>query len=331
MTPDAATQIRWGVGAAILAVALVAILALIPDPFFRQRVIATTLDDVEGVSPGVQVYFRGAPIGQVRSVELDGPSRTFAVHMGVAKDWRPSPCAFATVAAANPLTAPRIELVALETATAQCANARRAYGCDSIAGPTTSDAIAGCRRPADLFETASIAIGEAAAVARTANAMAQRLSTMLQGDGSGSAVDMAKVARNATETLAALNSLSTQLDRSFRPGQGDIALTLSHVRKATGRASEIDVAALNGILRETQAMVAQNQTSIAGLLAEGKGSASEARMILEGASASLIATSANLERTSASLGNLSERLAGDPTFAIRGQRYADPPPPGGKK
>ena len=126
MTPDAATQIRWGVGAAILAVALVAILALVPDPFFRQRVIATTLDDVEGVSPGVQVYFRGAPIGQVRSVELDGPSRTFAVHMGVAKDWRPSPCAFATVAAANPLTAPRIELVALETATAQCANARRA-------------------------------------------------------------------------------------------------------------------------------------------------------------------------------------------------------------
>jgi hypothetical protein len=67
------------------------------------------------------------------------------------------------------------------------------------------------------------------------------------------------------------------------------------------------------------------------LLAEGKGSASEARMILEGASASLIATSANLERTSASLGNLSERLAGDPTFAIRGQRYADPPPPGGQK
>ena len=235
------------------------------------------------------------------------------------------------VAAANPLTAPRIELVALETATAQCANARRAYGCDPVAGPQRADAIAGCRRPADLFETASVAIGEAAAVARTANAMAQRLSTMLQGDGSGSAVDMAKVARNATETLAALNSLSTQLDRSFRPGQGDIALTLSHVRKATGRASEIDVAALNGILRETQAMVAQNQTSIAGLLAEGKGSASEARMILEGASASLIATSANLERTSASLGNLSERLAGDPTFAIRGQRYADPPPPGGKK
>ena len=219
MTPDAATQIRWGVGAAILAVALVAILALVPDPFFRQRVIATTLDDVEGVSPGVQVYFRGAPIGQVRSVELDGPSRTFAVHMGVAKDWRPSPCAFATVAAANPLTAPRIELVALETATAQCANARRAYGCDPVAGPQRADAIAGCRRPADLFETASVAIGEAAAVARTANAMAQRLSTMLQGDGSGSAVDMAKVARNATETLAALNSLSTQLDRSFRPGR----------------------------------------------------------------------------------------------------------------
>ena len=331
MGPDATTQIRWGVGSALVAVALVAILALVPDPFFRQQVIATTLDDVEGVSPGVQVYFRGAPIGQVRSVALDGPSRTFAVQMGVDKGWRASPCAFATVSSANPLTAPRIELVALETAWAQCPVARLAHGCDPVATADRSDAIAGCRRAPDLFETASLAIGEAAAVARTANAMAQKLATMLQGDGSGSAVDMAQVARNATQTLAALNSLSTQLDRSFTPGQGDIAMTLSHVRKATGRASEIDVGALNGILRETQAMVAQNQASIAGLLAEGKGSASEARMILEGASASLIATSANLERTSASLGSLSERLAGDPTYAIRGRRYADPPPPGGTK
>lgn len=329
MTPDSTTQIRWGLGAALLALGVVAILALVPDPFFRQRVIATTLDDVEGVSPGVQVYFRGAPIGAVRSIDLNRQSRTFAVAMGIDRKWQPSACSFATVASANPLTAPRIELVALETGSAQCAAARRAYGCDPVPDRDAAGALPGCRRPADLFETAALAIGEAANVARTANAMAQKLSGMLQGDGS--AVDMAQVARNATQTLSALNSLSTQLDRSFTPGRGDIALTLSHVRQATGRASEIDVAALNGILRETQTLVTQNQASIAGLLAAGKSSAGEVRGILEGASASLVATSANLERTSSSLGVLSERLAGDPTYAIRGQRYADPPPPGGTK
>lgn len=329
MTPDSTTQIRWGLGAALLALGVVAILALVPDPFFRQRVIATTLDDVEGVSPGVQVYFRGAPIGAVRSIDLDRQSRTFAVAMGIDRKWQPSACSFATVASANPLTAPRIELVALETGSAQCAAARRAYGCNPVPGRDAAKALPGCRRSADLFETAALAIGEAANVAHTANAMAQKLSGMLQGDGS--AVDMAQVARNATQTLAALNSLSTQLDHSFTPGRGDIALTLSHVRQATGRASEIDVTALNGILRETQSLVVQNQANIAGLLAEGKSSAGEVRILLEGASASLMATSANLERTSSSLGALSERLAGDPTYAIRGQRYVDPPPPEGEK
>lgn len=329
MTPDSTTQIRWGLGAALLALGVVAILALVPDPFFRQRVIATTLDDVEGVSPGVQVYFRGAPVGAVRSIDLNRQSRTFAVAMGIDRKWQPSACSFATVASANPLTAPRIELVALETGHAQCSAARQAYGCDPVPGREAAGALPGCRRPADLFETAALAIGEAANVARTANAMAQKLSGMLQGDGS--AVGMAQVARNATQTLAALNSLSTQLDRSFTPGRGDIALILSHVRQATGRASEIDVAALNGILRETRSLVAQNQVSIAGLLAEGKSSAGEVRGILEGASASLVATSANLERTSSSLGALSERLAGDPTYAIRGQRYVDPPSPGAEK
>lgn len=336
MTPDPRTQIKWGVGAAILAVAVVAILALVPDPFFQQRVIATTLDDVAGVSPGVQVYFRGAPIGEVRSVDLDGTSRTFAVRMGVQRGWRPSACSFATISSANPFTSPRIELVALEAPAAQCGLARRASGCDAvlaITGAADGQTIAGCRRPADLFETASVAVGEAAAVAKAANGMAQRLQAMLQGSGGkgANAVDMALVARNATQTLAALNSLSGQLDRSFSPGKGDIALTLANMRKVTGRASEVDVGALNGVLRETQSLVAQNQASIAGLLAEGKTSAGEVRMILEGASASLVATSANLERTSASLGSLSERLAGDPTYAIRGQRYADPPAPGESK
>jgi hypothetical protein len=36
--PDAATQIGWGFGTALAA--LVATLAFVPDPFFRQRVFA---------------------------------------------------------------------------------------------------------------------------------------------------------------------------------------------------------------------------------------------------------------------------------------------------
>ena len=334
MGPDPRTQIRWGVGAAVAAITVVAILALVPDPFFRQQVIATTFDDVAGVSPGVQVYFRGAPIGDVRSIALDGPSRTFAVRLGVDRHWTPSACSFATVSSANPFTAPRIELVALETGQGECPAARIAYGCASVPGITSSDpAITGCRRPADLFDTAAAAVAQAAQVARSANGMAQKLQSLLQGSGggTGSAVDMAQVARDATGTLAALNSLSGRLDSSFQPGRGDIALTLANVRQATGRASQVDINALNGILRETQALVAQNQASIAGLLTEGKSSAGEVRSILEGASASLVATSANLQRTSESIGTLSEKLAADPTYAIRGQRYADPPAPGETK
>lgn len=331
MTPDPRTQIRWGIGAAVIAVLVVAVLALVPDPFFRQRVVATTFDDVEGVSPGVQVYFRGAPVGAVRSVALDGASRTFAVRLGIARDWQPSACSYATVSSANPFTAPHIELVALESGKDGCTLARIAHGCRPVPAIAAagSPAITGCRRPDDLFDTATAAVAQAAQVATTANAMAQKLASMLQGDSGGaSAVDMAQVARDATGTLAALNSLSGRLDQSFSPGRGDIALTLANVRKATG---DVDVQSLNGILQETRTLVAQNQASIAGLLAEGHNSAGEVRKLLEGASASLVATSANLERTSASIGALSERLAGDPTYAIRGTKYADPPAPGDAK
>lgn len=329
VSPDPKTQIRWGFGTALLALLLILVLAFVPDPFFRQRVYATTLDDVEGVGPGVQVYFRGAPIGEVRSVDLNPESRTFAIRMGLTRKWRASQCSFATVASANPFTAPRIEIVALETAAAQCPAARLASNCEALPiAEMDGPVIVGCRRPADLFQTAAVAVGEAANVARTANEMAQRLQSMLQGEGGDSPIDMAMIARDATSTLAALNSLSVQLDRSFTPGKGDIALTLSNVRRATG---EVDMAALNGILRETRTLVAQNQESVAGLLAEGRSSASEARAMLEGANASLVATSANLDRISDNLGTLTERLADDPTFAIRGQKFRDPPAPGGTK
>jgi uncharacterized coiled-coil protein SlyX len=67
------------------------------------------------------------------------------------------------------------------------------------------------------------------------------------------------------------------------------------------------------------------------LLAEGSNSATLAHTTLEGASASLVQASVNLERASANLDTLSERLAADPTYAIRGQKYADPPAPGATK
>lgn len=331
MKPDPKTQIRWGVGSAIAAVLVVAIIALVPDPFFRQNVYPTTLDDVEGITPGVKVFFRGAEVGEVRSIALDPASRNFAVQLGVTKNWRPASCAFATVASANPFTTPRIDLVTLEAKAGACSVARMVAGCDAVPAVAGSGAatITGCKRPDDLFKLATMAVGEAASTARTANEMATRLRDMLQGGGEGGgAVDMATMARNATETLAALNSLSGQLDRSFTPGRGDIAVTLANVRKATGRVSDVDIAALNGILRETQTLVAQNQQSIADLLAETKGTAGQARVMLEGASASLVAASSNLERTSGNLDALTDRLASDPTYILRGQRYVDPPAPG---
>jgi len=332
MEPDSKTRIRWGFGTALAAILVVAVLALVPDPFFRYRVFATALDDVAGVGTGTPVFFRGAKVGEVRSVALDPATRTFAVRLNVLKAWRPSACSYISVASSNPFTAPRIDLVAVETQAALCRTALTAAGCEPLAAvPAQGVPLTGCRRSPDLIQTAAAAIGEAANVARTANQMAQRLQAMMQGTGGGgSAVDMATIARNATGTLAALNSLSVQLDRNLAPGKGDIALTLANVRKMSGRASTIDITALNGILRETRLMVAQNQASIQGLLSQGNAGAGEARAMLQAASASLVSTSTNLERVSDNLGALTERVAADPTFVIRGQRYADPPAPGTK-
>ena len=342
MGPDPRSQIRWGIGACITALLIVALLVFVPDPLFRYRTLTTTLDDVAGVQPGTKIFFRGASVGEVRAVELDPETRAFAVRLSVLKAWRPSACSYVTVAASNPFTAPRIDLAALAVTgpagtppAGQCLQAMASHGCDPVS-PVAGDQpgmITGCRRSPDLIQTATLAVTEAAEVANTANQMAQRLQVMLQGDGSsgGKSVDMATVARNATETLAALNSLSVQLDRSFTPGKGDIALTLGNVRQLTGRAAKLDIASANGLLRETNTLVAKNQASIAALLANGAGTTAQARDMLEGASASLVQTSANLARASANLNGLTERVAADPTFVIRGQRYADPPAPGARK
>lgn len=336
MEPDTSTQIRLGLGACVAALVLVLVLALVPDPFFRQHTYVTRLDNVAGIEPGADIRFRGASIGSVRSVELDPQSRDFTVVLGISRRWRAGSCAQVEVSAANPLIAPSITLVALDVAGPACVAARTASGCDPVPGPERPDrpVLAGCRRQPDLLQAAARAVDEAAGVARTANAMALQLQRTLQGDGKGgtaSGAGMAAIAEKATGTIAALNSLSSKLDQSLTPGRGDVALTLANLRKLSGRASQIDVVQANQILAETRTLIASNQATIAELLKRSAGSAAELHATLEGASASLVETTANLDRISDNLGQLTERLSADPTYALRGQKFADPPPPGGSK
>ncbi len=334
MGPNPQSQIRWGLGVSAAAIVVVAVLALVPDPFFRHRSYATALDDVGGVTPGTPVFFRGAPVGEVTKVALDPASRRFGVDLSIVKSWRPSACDYVIVGAANPLTAPRIELVTLDGPARTCGAALAQAGCSTIA-PVASDgaAIRACRRAPDLIQSAAAAVAQAAGVARTANAMATRLATMLNGSAGGGAspVDMARLARDATGTVAALNSVSSELGRSLAPGRGDIALTLANVRRLSGTAATLDVAAVNGILRDTNAMIARNQETVAAMLADTRGATQQTRTMLEGLSASMVQASANLATVSDDLGTLTERLSGDPTFAIRGSRFADPPAPGAVK
>ena len=78
-------------------------------------------------------------------------------------------------------------------------------------------------------------------------------------------------------------------------------------------------------------MIARNQETVAAMLADTRGATQQTRTMLEGLSASMVQASANLATVSDDLGTLTERLSGDPTFAIRGSRFADPPAPGAVK
>jgi uncharacterized coiled-coil protein SlyX len=336
MEPDTRTQIRLGLGACLVALVVVLVLALVPDPFFRQHTYLTRLDNVAGIEPGADIRFRGASVGSVRSVELDPQSRDFTVILGISRRWQAGECSQVEVSAANPLTAPSITLVSFDARGPACMVSRSASGCDPVALPGHPDrpVLVGCRRQPDLLQAAARAVDEAANVARTANAMALQLKQTLQGDGTGKAasgVGMAAIAEKATGTIAALNSLSSKLDQSLTPGRGDVAVTLANLRKLSGRASQLDVAQANQILAETRSLIASNQASIAELLKRSAGSAAELHSTLEGASASLVEATANLDRISDNLGQLSERLSADPTYALHGQKFADPPAPGGQK
>ena len=327
MGPESRVQIKWGL--AVCALALVLVLAFVPDPFFRTRAIATTLDNVEGIDRGTPVAFRGVVVGEVRSVELDPASRDFRVRLDVRRDWRPSACSFVSASAANPFTPSRIELVAIEpgeaAAPAQCEAAMAAQACAPVPLLQRGEgALAACRRAPDLVTSATLAVADAASVARSANAMTQRLQGMLGNGGAGGA-DMAHIATNATATLAALTSLSGRLDRSFTPGRGDLALTLGNVRQMTGKLATVDVGAVNGLLGNTNGVVTDNRAHVAVLVDQAAKSAAQANQTLEGASASLVEATANLNAMTANLNALTERLAADPTYAVRGRHYADPP------
>lgn len=325
MQAAAATQLRWGVAVALLCAAAILVLALVPDPLGRQRVFVTRFDDVAAVDAGVPVFFRGAEIGSVRAIALEPDRRTFAVRLGLRREWQPSACSFARIAAANPLTAPRVEVVAIEGA-ASCPAALALAGCDPLGAPGGARPLPGCRRAPDMLETAMGAVD-------TMRGLVTRLAAMIPagGKGGGMGVDVAQMAANTSATLAALSGLSARVNDSLAPGRGDVALTLANVRKATGRASEFDMASLNATVGQMQQMVAENRAAVSGLLAETRGSEGDMRALLQQLSGSLAETSANLARASANAATLSDRMSADPTFALHGARLADPPPPGGSK
>ena len=328
MAPGTQAQIRWGVGVCVAALVVVVVVAFVPDPLFRYRTLTTTLDNVAGLDAGTPVAFRGVVVGAVRSVALDPVSRNFRVALNVRRDWQASACSYVSAAAANPFTPPAIELVAIEPAVAagpaQCQAAMAAQDCAPVPGlDAGAGAITGCRRAPDLITSATMAVKQAASVAATANQMAQRLQAML-GSGSGGA-NMAQIADNATQTLAALNSLSDHLDRSFVPGRGDLAVSLGNVRTLTGKMAKVNVAQVDGILQNANGVVADNRTNLAVLVDQAAKSSTHANQLLEGASAQLVEATANLKRMSANMDALSERLAADPTFVLRGQQFKDPP------
>lgn len=333
MQPDIRLQVRIGIGVCVAVLALILVLALVPDPFFRRQTYTTQLDDVAGVAPGTEVYFRGAALGDVRSVALDPASQRFTVRFAVSRDWKPGPCAQVRVSTANPLTPARLTLDSADAApAAACALARTQSGCDPIAlrpglaADTDARPIVACRRAPDLVQAAAAALAEAAGVAKTANALAQQLAVVMQGAEGGKGVAGGMVT-DVAGTLDAVHALSTQIERNLRPGQGDLAVTLGNLRQFSGRAASVDVAAINAMLQETRALVTANQAHVTEMLRSGAGTASQARATLEASSASLVRASTNLERISSNLDALSERAAADPTALLRGQRYADPPPP----
>ena len=110
MRPSSGRQIRLGAGVALAALALVLVLAFVPDPLFQRRLYRTALDDADALAPGMPVFFAGARVGELRRISLGPDGRVFDVRLAVQRGWRPAPCSYVQVVALNPLTAPRLEV-----------------------------------------------------------------------------------------------------------------------------------------------------------------------------------------------------------------------------
>ncbi len=313
MRPSPRVQVVIGLVAAVGTLAVICLLAFAPNPW--RTTYVTTFDDVDGIARGAPVYFRGAAVGEVRSVELVPDEGLFAVTMAVRRDWRPPACAHARILAPLPVTAPRVELAGL------CAP----QTCEALAAPADGGApLPGCRRDADLLKNATAALAEVTALVRNANLLTADLQRTMDGDGR-------RILADASTALAAASQISERLNRNLAPGRGDAAVALANLRTASGRAAEIDVAQLNATVAEVRALVRRNEANVNTLLSEGASLSTESRALLQNVSGTLASAGSNLERASGSLDALSERVGDDPTFVVRGQRYADPPPPGASR
>lgn len=352
MRPDSRLQVRLGVAAAATLVLLVAFLAFVPDPFLRQRVHRTTFDDVAAVTPGAPVYFRGAPLGSVRSVELDTRRNLFDVRLGLRRDWTPPRCSFARIVETNPFIAPRIEVVAPEATAgaASCEAVRRAANCERLPSPAGARAMDGCSRQEDLLELAAGAVAQAATTIESANVTLARIDGVVRGftgdgkgAGGGQALDVQGLMANVEQTASSLEDITRKLNATLSTERTtEIADTVGNVRTITAQAARFDVGGVNNTvaglnaavtnanatLAEVQGMLAANKGSLERITTQGAGLTTDSRELLATMSASMAGAAASMERASENLEALSERLQADPTYAVRGSRYADPPPPG---
>lgn len=331
MQPNSALQIKLGLGLCLSALIGILILALVPDPFFRQHLYVTQLDDVNGIKPGTKIDFHGAMLGEVRDVYLDPQTQRFTVKLGISRAWRAGSCAQVSVNAANPLSPARFSLDTLAApAGERCDAARLAVGCASLAlRPGLGDRpLVACRRAPDLVQSIAAAVAEATGVARSANLLVAQLQQGVGGTG-GKRSDGGMMT-DVAATLSTVRGLSDHVERNLRPGKGDLAVTLANLRHFSGNAASADVASVNAMLRDVRQLITQNQANVTALLSEGAGTTTQVKSTLEATSASLVRATANLEKISANLDALTERAAADPSSVLRGQRYADPPLPGAR-
>ena len=346
MRPDPRTQIRLGVAACLVAVFGAIIVATVPDLLFRSTVIETSVDDANGIVSGVPVTFMGGAVGKVRWVRLDPQRSLYNLGLQIRKDWAPPPCAVVRIAAANPLTAPKIEIVVPEHAsqpvgaprtTLACAGFFTAIACTPIAPPARAKAsLVGCVRQGDLTQLVAKAVSQASSAIAQGQVLIARLENLTgaQSKGAAGGADLSVLATNVTETTQSVNAIARKINATLTPqSQEDVGAVISNVRKVSDKAAKFDagsvqmtVSRTNALLEQTTALLKDNRENIQTLTAQGADATQDGRDVLS----TLQTSTSNLERISANLDAITERLKGDPGYLIKGGRMADPPDPGAK-